>query len=153
MIKIPNNICICQDCMQRTFDGMNQSGFRLDDILGPILPASSPDTFSRIRSGLPSAYLTFQFQSHPVRPKMPNISMINLTDLQNMMPHTQKVKKKKPKEKKEAPVLDIQNIPAPHKIKAKLDCPPPLKALIRRFQYHRRYNRLLSAKFHQRTAE
>ncbi len=94
MIKIPNNICICQDCMQRTFDGMNQSGFRLDDILGPMQHTGA---------------------------KMPNISMINLTDLQNMMPHTQKVKKKKPKEKKEAPVLDIQNIPAPHKIKAKLD--------------------------------
>lgn len=23
MIKIPNNICICKDCMQRTFDSMN----------------------------------------------------------------------------------------------------------------------------------
>ena len=27
MIKIPNNICICQDCMQKTFDSMNQTGF------------------------------------------------------------------------------------------------------------------------------
>ncbi len=94
MIKIPNNICICQDCMQRTFDGMNQSGFRLDDILGPMQNTGG---------------------------RMPNISMINLSDLQNMMPNTQKIKKKKPKEKKEAPVFDINAIPAPHKIKAKLD--------------------------------
>ena len=94
MIKIPNNICICQDCMQRTFDGMNQSGFRLDDILGPMQNMNG---------------------------KMPNISMINLADLQNMMPNAQKIKKKKPKEKKEAPVFDIHAIPAQHKIKAKLD--------------------------------
>lgn len=94
MIKIPNNICICQDCMQRTFDGMNQSGFRLDDILGPMQNLNG---------------------------KMPNISMINLSDLQNMMPNTQRIKKKKPKEKKAAPVFDISAIPAPHKIKAKLD--------------------------------
>lgn len=93
MIKIPNNICICQDCMQRTFDGMNQSGFRLDDILGPM----------------------------NMNGRMPNISMINLADLQNMMPNTQKIKKKKPKEKKTVPVFDINAIPAPHKIKAKLD--------------------------------
>lgn len=94
MIKIPNNICICQDCMQRTFDGMNQSGFRLDDILGPMQNMGG---------------------------RMPNISMINLSDLQNMMPNAKKIKKKKPKEAKEAPVFDIHAIPAPHKIKAKLD--------------------------------
>ena len=27
MIKIPGNVCICNDCMQRTFDQMNQGGF------------------------------------------------------------------------------------------------------------------------------
>ncbi|MDD6208672.1 MAG: ATP-dependent Clp protease ATP-binding subunit ClpX [Clostridiales bacterium] len=27
MIHIPNNICICSDCMQKTFDSMNSSGF------------------------------------------------------------------------------------------------------------------------------
>ena len=53
--------------------------------------------------------------------KMPNISMINLADLQGGIPERQKIKKKKPKEKKTAPVLDIHSIPAPHKIKASLD--------------------------------
>ena len=52
---------------------------------------------------------------------MPNISMINLSDLQGMLPKSQQIKKKKPKEKKEKPVLDIHAIPAPHKIKASLD--------------------------------
>ncbi len=73
---------------------MNQSGFHLDDILGPL---------------------------QNTKGRMPNISMINLSELQGMMPNTQKIKKKKPKEKKEAPVFDIHAIPAPHKIKAKLD--------------------------------
>jgi ATP-dependent Clp protease ATP-binding subunit ClpX len=54
--------------------------------------------------------------------RMPNISMINLSDLQNMIPKRQKVKKKAP-DTKEAPQnkLDIHSIPAPHKIKARLD--------------------------------
>ncbi len=91
MIKIPNDICICQDCMQRTFDSMNQSGFSMDDMMN--------------------------------LGKMPNISMINLSDLQNLqgtLPNHQKLKKKKKKEN-EKPVIDIAKIPAPHRIKASLD--------------------------------
>ena len=88
MIKIPNNICICQDCMQKTFDSMNGAGFNMNDF--------------------------------PNMGGMPNISMINLADMPGFMPNSQKIKKKKPKEEKE-PVLDIKSIPAPHKIKAKLD--------------------------------
>ena len=51
----------------------------------------------------------------------PNISFVNLSDLQGEgIPFRQKIKKKK-KSKESAPVLDIKDIPAPHKIKAKLD--------------------------------
>lgn len=90
MIKIPSNICICQDCMQRTFDTMNTSGFPMGDMSGN-------------KGG-------------------PNISMINLADLQGFMPQNQKIKKKKPKtDKNAAPEIDIKKIPAPHKIKASLD--------------------------------
>ena len=98
MIKIPNDICICQDCMQRTFDSMNNAGMgnlnfggmNLEDLIG---------------AG-----------------KTPNISMINLSDLQGFMPQSQKLKKKKAKkEKAKEPALDIHSIPAPHKIKASLD--------------------------------
>lgn len=89
MIKIPNDIYICQDCMQKTFDMMNHSGFPMGDMTG---------------SG-----------------KLPNISMINLSDLQGFgMQNPQKIKKKK-KEKQKAPQIDIHSIPAPHKIKASLD--------------------------------
>ena len=91
MIHIQDNICICNDCMQKTFDTMNTGGFNMVDIMN-------------MNNG-----------------KMPNISMINLADFQGGIPQSQKIKKKKPKEKKEAPVLDIHSIPAPHKIKASLD--------------------------------
>ena len=93
MIKIPNNICICRDCMQKTFDSMSGSGFNLGD-------------FNPANMGFGN---------------MPNISMINLSDLQGMLPKSQQIKKKKPKEKKEKPALVIRAIPAPHKIKASLD--------------------------------
>ena len=32
MIRIPNNICICSDCMQKTFDTMNHTGFPMGDM-------------------------------------------------------------------------------------------------------------------------
>ena len=91
MIKIPNDICICADCMQKTFDSMNSTGFGMNDMMNMNLD------------------------------KMPNISMINLSDFPGFMPNSQRLKKKKPKEKKAEPVLDIKAIPAPHKIKASLD--------------------------------
>ena len=93
MIHIQPNICICNDCMQKTFDTMNNGGFNMNDIMNMNIDMG----------------------------KMPNISMINLSDLQGGIPQSQKLKKKKPKEKREAPVLDIHSIPAPHKIKASLD--------------------------------
>ncbi len=92
MIHLQPNICICNDCMQKTFDTMSRGGF----------------------GGLNLGDMDLS--------KMPNISMINLGDLMGGgIPGAQKIKKKKPKEKKEAPVLDIHSIPAPHKIKASLD--------------------------------
>lgn len=91
MFKIPNNIFICQDCMQRTFDSMNNAPFSMDDMMN-------------LNMG-----------------KMPNIGMINLSDFGGFgVPNKQKVKKKASKEKQE-PVIDIHKIPAPHHIKASLD--------------------------------
>ena len=98
MIHIPNNICICNDCMQKTFDSMEGFGFG---------------------SGDNASLNNIDFS------KMPNISMVNLSDLSDFMPNmpnSQRLKKKKKKEdKQEAPVLDIKTIPPPHKIKAELD--------------------------------
>ena len=55
----------------------------------------------------------------PLGTMFPGISFLNLGDLQGM-PQRQKIKKKK-KGEKPVPIIDIKNIPAPHKIKAQLD--------------------------------
>ena len=96
MIHIQPNLCICNDCMQKTFDSMSNGGFGNFGNLGNI------------------GNMDFS--------NMPNISMINLSDLTGGIPNSQKLKKKKPKEEKKAePILDIHSIPAPHRIKASLD--------------------------------
>ena len=100
MIHMPGDICICNDCMQKTFDTMGAFGGT------PTMESDNID-FS----------------------KMPNISMINLNDLGGFMggfgmPQSQRLKKKqadKNAKPKEAPVIDIKNIPPPHKIKTLLD--------------------------------
>ena len=101
MFKLPNNICVCDDCMHKTMDAVSQ--FDYQGMLNNPNFQKEMDEFSK-QNGLP------------------NISFVNLADLQGEggIPNKQKIKKKKKKEG-EKPVLDIRNIPAPHKIKASLD--------------------------------
>jgi len=93
--KLPNNICVCNDCMHKTMDAVSQ--FDYQGMLDPSMLAQSMN-------------------------QSPNISFVNLADLQGDggIPNKQKLKKKKKKAENE-PVLDIKNIPPPHKIKAQLD--------------------------------
>ncbi len=42
MMHLPNNICICNDCMQKTFDTMNSGGFPMPDINGLYMGNMSP---------------------------------------------------------------------------------------------------------------
>ena len=51
---------------------------------------------------------------------MPGIQVFNMADLPNSGKNQQKVKKKEEKEQKKA-IFSIKDLPAPHKIKAKLD--------------------------------
>ena len=51
---------------------------------------------------------------------IPGLQVLNMSDLENMIPKKQKIKKKKEGEERK-PIIDIKQIPAPHKIKAKLD--------------------------------
>lgn len=85
MIDLPNHISVCSDCMQRSFDAMNNGGFDYSQFMN-----------------------------------MPGGMNMNFGDMENQIPKSQRVKKKKTEEEKE-PVLNIRNIPAPHKIKAQLD--------------------------------
>jgi len=103
MITMQEGMSICPDCMQKSFDIMKNAGF---DFNGAMTGKGT---------GMENVDMSKM-------PNMPNISMISMEDLQNMIPKRQKVKKKKPKNQSEAKkAFDIKSIPAPHKIKAKLD--------------------------------
>lgn len=39
LMRIPNNICICQECMQKTFDTINNNGMPYGDIMNHMNPA------------------------------------------------------------------------------------------------------------------
>lgn len=102
--KLPNNICVCNDCMHKTMDAVSQ--FDYQGMLDPSMLAQSMN----------------QSDLSDLSKKFPNISFVNLADLQGDggIPNKQKLKKKKKKAENE-PILDIKNIPPPHKIKAQLD--------------------------------
>lgn len=99
MFHLPNNISICDDCMHKTMDTVSQ--FDYNGMLGGGFPGNMGD--------MPGGF--------------PNISFVNMSDLRGEggIPNKQKLKKKKEKAETVKPVLDIKNIPAPHKIKASLD--------------------------------
>ncbi|MCM1026314.1 MAG: ATP-dependent Clp protease ATP-binding subunit ClpX [Roseburia sp.] len=101
MFKMPNNICVCDDCMHRIMDTVSQFDYQ-----GMLRNANLPEDLEEQLSR---------------QGGFPNISFVNLADLQGDggIPNRQKLKKKKKKE--EEPVLNIRDIPAPHKIKASLD--------------------------------
>ncbi len=102
MYHLPNNICVCDDCMHRTMDAVSQYDYQ-----GML---NNPELMNMLNNmGKDGKY--------------PNISFVNLSDLQGSggIPNKQKIKKKEKKEKTEAPAFDIKNIPAPHRIKASLD--------------------------------
>lgn len=101
MFKLPNNITVCNDCMHKTMDTVSQFDYQ-----GMLNNPSFMDDLNKNLNG--SGY--------------PNIRFVNIADLQGEggIPNKQKIRKKKPKNGEE-PVLDIKNIPPPHKIKAQLD--------------------------------
>lgn len=100
MFKLPNNICVCDDCMHKTMDTVSQFDYQgmFDD------PSFKKDMDQMMKGGFP------------------NIRFVNMSDLQGSggIPNKQKLKKKK-KNEAAKPVLNIKDIPAPHKIKASLD--------------------------------
>ena len=85
MIDLPNDISVCSDCMQKSFDAMNNGNIDYSQLMN-----------------------------------MPGIQIMNMSDLEQAIPKKQKLKKKKEGEERK-PLIDIKNLPAPHKIKAKLD--------------------------------
>ncbi|NLG05680.1 MAG: ATP-dependent Clp protease ATP-binding subunit ClpX [Clostridia bacterium] len=120
MFKLPNDICVCADCMHKTMDTMSSMDYQniLRDLT--VNPAASVETSSESKDDEKEEEETPKTDNPS---KIPNISFLNLADLQNMMGtgSRQKVKKKKNDGEKAKPIIDIKNIPQPHKIKASLD--------------------------------
>lgn len=101
MYHLPQNICICEDCMHKTMDTVGQ--------FDPQGMTGMP--------GIPNGFNIDEFLSGKST-GFPGIRFVNLSDMHGEIPNKQKLKKKK---KDSAPLIDIKNIPAPHKIKAQLD--------------------------------
>ena len=135
MIKIQGSICICNDCMQKTFDSMSNLGFDLNSMMPQGMPGAVPTDAKTGGNGASAESSdtgekkegednkeSRQSQGTTPFQGFPNISMINLADLQGMMGMAQPQRIKKKREKKdEKPAIDLNNIPAPHIIKSKLD--------------------------------
>ena len=128
MFHLPNHISVCEDCMRKTMEtvsqfdyqgmftpGMDGAYFGNPDMTGmygmPGFGGNAGSDGDENGDGKKSDGSVGGF---------PRFSFINLANLQGDggIPNKQKLKKKK---KGEAPVIDIKNIPAPHKIKASLD--------------------------------
>ena len=92
MIHIPNNICICNDCMQKTFDSMDKMGPM------PGMP------------GMPYMDM-FSMGQPPQDGGVPK----------NQRLKKKKPAQDKKKKTEEKGIFDIEHLPAPHVIKGSLD--------------------------------
>ena len=93
MISMPGGLYVCPDCMQKTFDAINNNDIDYNEIMKGI----------------------------PNMPNMGMFGGFNM--MGNDIPDRQKVKKKKEKAKddKKEESLDLKKLPAPHEIKHMLD--------------------------------
>jgi ATP-dependent Clp protease ATP-binding subunit ClpX len=85
MITLPQNIHICAECMQKSFDTMNNNNLNYGDLMN----------------------------------KMPNMNVMDMSSIPNPITEKQRLKKKKKDEPKKT--FTMKDVPAPHRIKARLD--------------------------------
>ncbi len=147
MLEMGNDVCICQECLQKTVDSMKFSGVSFDDFMNYMpdfskggMPgnggsSSGGDGKDKAKQEIVEGGSSSGDPEDPEKKDgkenqgrrtggIPTIGMINLSDIlggMGMGVPRQQIRKKKEKEKKPVKQLDINNIPAPHKIKASLD--------------------------------
>ncbi len=159
MIKLPGNMCVCSDCLQKTIDMAESMKFTPGDggfpfggaipgFDGSKVPDSGSKTDSLSETADETSGETEDFKEVSDNPDtsgaedtddsgndseeddkssgkgrrfyaggFPNISFLNLADLQGEFPGRQKIKKRK----KPLEPIDLKTILPPHKIKEKLD--------------------------------
>lgn len=94
MIDMPGGICVCTDCLQKSFNSFQNIGMNVN---------ISEDELKELLN-------------------MPGVHMMTPDDFRRTVPDKQKLKKKKKSEDgRNEPAIDINKIPAPHIIKEKLD--------------------------------
>ena len=159
MFKMPGNMTICMDCMQKTMETVSQMDYQsmlnnpafmggFPPFMNPYQPNQEKDskkenedattdyreiTEDEISKNVGEDIVENGNEDTPSKEKteeekgqqstgrpFPNIRFINLADMQmdGMISNKQKLKKRK---KGDKPILDIKNIPPPHKIKSQLD--------------------------------
>ena len=144
MIVMPGNICVCPDCMQKTFDTVNATDFSNLNLAG-LGQMADMEMFNKMwgnpqetkqedkelqeseaaaaSEGEDTPEVQETEEKKTQNPSgmngFPNISFLNLADFPGMGTR-QKVKKRAKGEKKEPPI-DINKVLPPHKIKEKLD--------------------------------
>lgn len=144
MIVMPGNICVCPDCMQKTFDTVNATDFSNLNLAG-LGQMADMEMFNKMwgnqqetkqedkelqeneaaaaSEGEDAPEVQETEEKKTQNPGgmngFPNISFLNLADFPGMGTR-QKVKKRAKGEKKEPPI-DINKVLPPHKIKEKLD--------------------------------
>ncbi|MCR4946337.1 MAG: ATP-dependent Clp protease ATP-binding subunit ClpX [Lachnospiraceae bacterium] len=124
LINIPGNIAVCRSCMQRTFDTMKNGGFPMNGFPGMFGGFGGFDNTDAKKGNENTSDKDGDKSKGKGKGNgIPNIPVINLGDIASMMnPAMRQTAKKAPKKKhKVDPVIDIDSIPAPHKIKAALD--------------------------------
>ncbi len=117
MFRLPGGICVCPDCMQKTMDTVSQFDYQ------GMLTGQNVPTDAELRKMVEDADNAEKSNSGKEKNAFNpfgNFGFINLANLQGMggIPNKQKLKKKDPNAK---PLIDIKNLPAPHKIKESLD--------------------------------
>ena len=145
MLKMSDSLCICIDCLQKSTDMLNQSPYKdmlgMDPAtlagmfpgMGGVNPNEAPTGIKENKTEEEATIIKEAGEDEPEKkeekkddkPKGPatphGTFFLNLNDLMggNINPRT-KIKKRNPDEKKE-PFIKLKDIPAPHKLKAKLD--------------------------------
>ena len=137
-IRLPGNMHICTDCLQKMIDSIGTNGFDLGRFGGmpfwnhpmngnnPLgdLPKEAletlPDLPEASDADTPDTEENEEQHTGPGhRPGgIPNISFINLGELQQGFNRRQQVKKKK---ERTGPLVDPEKVLPPHKLKEKLD--------------------------------
>ena len=134
MIHLQEGICICRDCMQKSFDMINEmsANGQLDDLarLMQNMPSPQAGTGRAASSGHSEKEASKEGdedkQSKDNKEERSNSGtplFLNLGSIfggQNPNLERTRIKKKEHKEG-DPPLIDIGKVPAPHKIKAMLD--------------------------------